>query len=158
MGGAACLPMGPGVLRAGSQGPIGGQGAFYVPVLCSLCTCPVHVWVACCPVPCLPRGLIRVTKSSSHPEHSGHLPPWPQSHTFLWGQSDGVLDLHVSPSSSVRWKGGHLHLGSRRGDRGWCVGRCQGADAPQEQAVDRSSRPEIRGDTSSEWAFLGALR
>lgn len=83
--------MGPGVLRAGSQGPIGGQGAFYMPVLCSLCTCPVHVWVACCAVPCLPRGLTRVTKSSSHPS------PLCPSHTLSSGADQMGLSISMCP-------------------------------------------------------------
>lgn len=67
---APCPPMGPGVPQAGSH----GQVAFCVPVLCllswhlALCTHPVHVYMDCHHVPCLPGGLTRVTKCTSHAE------------------------------------------------------------------------------------------
>lgn len=41
----ACLPIGPGVLSTGSQGPTDGQEAFHVPFLCVFCACLIHVCV-----------------------------------------------------------------------------------------------------------------
>lgn len=107
--------MGPGVLRAGSQGPVGEQGAFYVPVLCSLCTCTVHVWVACCAVPCLPGGLTRVTKSSSHPSPLG------PRHTFSSGADQMGFSISMCPP--------HLLSDGKAVTSTWAQGEERGAAA-----------------------------